>query len=40
MNKAEEQISDMEDRIMETTQSGKQTENQIKKQQQSKSPMG
>ncbi|WP_447305890.1 RBD-like domain-containing protein, partial [Escherichia coli] len=31
-NNAEEQISDMEDRIMEITQSGQQTENQIKKQ--------
>uniref|UniRef100_A0A8D0UVT9 L1 transposable element RRM domain-containing protein n=1 Tax=Sus scrofa TaxID=9823 RepID=A0A8D0UVT9_PIG len=32
MNNAEERISDMEDRIMEITQSGQQTENQIKKQ--------
>uniref|UniRef100_A0A8D1PHE9 L1 transposable element RRM domain-containing protein n=1 Tax=Sus scrofa TaxID=9823 RepID=A0A8D1PHE9_PIG len=32
MNNAEEQISDMEDRIIEITQSGQQTENQIKKQ--------
>ena len=31
MNNAEEQISDMEDRIMEITQSGQQTENQMKK---------
>ena len=31
MNNAEEQISDVEDRIMEITQSGQQTENQIKK---------
>ena len=32
MNNAEERISDVEDRIMEITQSGHQTENQIKKQ--------
>ena len=32
MNNAENQISDVEDRIMEITQSGQQTENQIKKQ--------
>ena len=31
MNNAEEQISDMEDRKMEITQSGQQTEKQIKK---------
>uniref|UniRef100_A0A8D1NPS1 L1 transposable element RRM domain-containing protein n=1 Tax=Sus scrofa TaxID=9823 RepID=A0A8D1NPS1_PIG len=31
MNNAEEQISDLEDRIMEITQSGWQTENQRKK---------
>ena len=31
MNNAEERISDMEDRIMEITQSGQQTENQMKK---------
>ena len=31
MNNAEEQISDMEDRIMEITQIGQQTENQMKK---------
>ena len=31
MNNAEEQISDLEDRIMEITQSGQQTESQIKK---------
>ena len=31
MNNAEEQISDLEDRIMEITQSGWQTENQMKK---------
>ena len=30
MNNAEEQISDLEDRIMEITQSGQQTENQMK----------
>ena len=29
MNNAEEQISDLEDRIMEITQSGQQTEAQI-----------
>uniref|UniRef100_A0A4X1SX01 L1 transposable element RRM domain-containing protein n=1 Tax=Sus scrofa TaxID=9823 RepID=A0A4X1SX01_PIG len=32
MNNAEEQISDMEDRIMEITQTGQQIENQMKKQ--------
>ena len=31
MNNAEEQISDVEDRIMEITQSGQQKENQMKK---------
>ena len=31
MNTAEERISDLEDRIMEITQSGQQTENRIKK---------
>ena len=31
-NNAEERISDVEDRIMEITQSGQQTENQMKKQ--------
>ena len=31
MNSAEEQISDLEDRIMEITQSGQQKENQMKK---------
>ena len=31
MNNAEERISDLEDRIMEITQSGQQTENQRKK---------
>ena len=31
MNNPEEQISDMEDKIMEITQTGQQTENQIKK---------
>jgi len=31
MNNAEEQISDMEYKIMEITQSGQQTENQMKK---------
>ena len=30
MNNAEEQISDMEDKIMEITQPGQQTENQMK----------
>ena len=30
MNNAEKQISDLEDRIMEITQSGQQTENQMK----------
>ena len=32
MNNAEERISDVEDTIMEVTQSGQQTENQMKKQ--------
>ena len=31
MNNAEELISDLEDRIMEITKSGQQTENQMKK---------
>ena len=31
MNNAEEQISDVKDKIMEITQSGQQTENQMKK---------
>ena len=31
MNNAEEQISDLKDRIMEITQSGQQTKNQMKK---------
>ena len=31
MNNVEEQISDLEDRIMEITQSGQQTENEMKK---------
>ena len=31
MNNAEERISDMEDRIMEITQIGQQTQNQMKK---------
>ena len=31
MNNAEKQISDLEDRIIEITQSGQQTENQMKK---------
>ena len=31
MNNAEERITDLEDRIMEITQSGQQTENQLKK---------
>ena len=31
MNNAKEQISDLEDRIMEMTQSGQQTENHMKK---------
>ena len=31
MNNAEERISDVEDRIMEITPSGQQTENEIKK---------
>ena len=40
MNNAEERISDMEDRIMEITQSGQQTENQIKKLESNMRPMG
>uniref|UniRef100_A0A8D1JIJ0 L1 transposable element RRM domain-containing protein n=1 Tax=Sus scrofa TaxID=9823 RepID=A0A8D1JIJ0_PIG len=35
MNNAEERISDVEDRTMEITQTGQQTENQIKKQESS-----
>ena len=31
MNNAEERISDVEDKIIEITQSGQQTENQMKK---------
>ena len=31
MNNAEKRISDMEDKIMEISQSGQQTENQVKK---------
>ena len=31
MNNAEERISDVEDRIMEITQTGQQTKNQMKK---------
>ena len=31
MNNAEERITELEDRIMEITQSGQQTENQLKK---------
>ena len=31
MNNAEEQISDLENRVMETTQSGQQTKSQMKK---------
>ena len=31
MNNAEERISDVEDRIMEISQTGQQTENQMKK---------
>ena len=40
MNNAEEWISDMEDRIMEITQSGQQTENQMKKHESNMRPMG
>lgn len=35
MNNAEERISDLEDRIMEITQSGQQTKSQMKKQNES-----
>ena len=40
MNNAEERISDMEDRIMEITPSGQQTENRIKKLKSNMRPMG
>ena len=41
MKNSEEQMSDLEDRIMEITQSGQQTENQMKKtQKQSKRSVG
>ena len=40
MNNAEEGINDVEDRIMEITQSGQQTENQIKKYESNMRPMG
>ena len=36
MNNAEEQISDMEDRVMEITHSGEQTENKMKKHESNK----
>ena len=40
MNNVEEQISDLKDRIMEITQSGHQTENQMKKHESHISDMG
>ena len=41
MNNTEEQISDLEDRIMEITQSGEQTETQMKtERKQYRRPMG
>ena len=40
MNNAEERTSDMEDRIMEITQSGQQTENQMKKRESNMRPIG
>ena len=39
MNNAREWISDIEDRIMEVTQSGQQTENQMKKHENNMRPM-
>ena len=40
MNNAEEWINDVEDRIMEITQTGQQTENQMKKHEKNMRPMG
>ena len=40
MNNAEEQISDLEDRIMEITQLGQQIENQMKKHESNMRLMG
>ena len=40
MNNAEEWISDFKDRIMEITQSGQQTENQMKKRESNMRPIG
>ena len=40
MNNAEERISDLEDRIMEITQSGQQAENQVKKHESNMRSMG
>ena len=40
MDNAEERIRDLEDRIMEITQSGQQTENQMKKHESNKRSMG
>lgn len=40
MNNAEERISDVEQRIMEITQSGQQTENQMEKYERNMRPMG
>ena len=41
MNNAEERISDVEDRIMEITETGQQTGNQMKKHESNnKRPMG
>ena len=40
MNNAEERISNMEDRIMEITQSGQQIENQMEKHESNMRSMG
>ena len=40
MNNGEERISDVEQRIMEITQSGQQTENQMEKDERNMRPMG
>ena len=40
MNNAEERISDVEQRIMEITQSGQQTEKQMEKNERNMRPMG
>ena len=40
MNNAKEWISDLKDRIIEITQSGQQTENQMEKDERNMRPMG